>query len=136
MLGGFSGTEVAIIGIAGGYPKSKDLEEFWRHLRDGDELISFFSDQELLARGADAALLGDPHFVKAAGELEDTERFDAAFFGFTPREAELMDPQQRLFLECAWQAFENAGYAPGRYDGLIGVYVGAVENTYLLCNLL
>ena len=131
----FDGTEIAVIGMAGRYPRSKNLEEFWAHLRDGDELISFFTDEEVLAQGVDEGLLRSGHFVKAAVVLEDMEMFDASFFGFTQREAALLDPQHRLFLETSWEALENAGYNPDAYDGLIAVYAGAGVNSYFLSNL-
>jgi acyl transferase domain-containing protein/acyl carrier protein len=126
-----NGAEIAIIGMAGRFPGAADLDEFWRNLRDGVESISHFSDDELAEAGVDPALLDDPHYVKAAPILDDIERFDAAFFGYTPREAEFMDPQQRLFMECAWQALEHAGYVPGRYDGAIGVFAGAKTSSYM-----
>src|SRR5439155_18183596 len=107
----------------------------WRNLRDGLESISFLSDHELLARGLDPALLADPLWVKAAAVLDDFDAFDAAFFGLTPREAELMDPQHRLFLECASEALERAGYNPDTAPEAIGVYGGTTTNTYLLYNL-
>ncbi|HKN82684.1 MAG TPA: type I polyketide synthase [Pyrinomonadaceae bacterium] len=131
----FNGTEIAVIGMAGRYPRSRNLDEFWDHLRDGDELISFFTDEELLARGVDPAVVASPQFVKAAVVLDDMDQFDASFFGFTRREAELLDPQHRLFLETAWEALENAGYSSDSYAGLIGVYAGAGVNSYFLTNL-
>ncbi len=126
---------IAIIGMAGRFPGAKSIEQFWQNLCDGKESISFFTDEELVAAGVDPALLSDPNYVKASPVLEDIEMFDALFFGFTPREAEVMDPQHRLFLECAWEALENAGYNSETYEGLIGVYAGAALNTYLLRNL-
>ena len=119
MTDSFDGAEIAIIGMAGRYPRSRNLDEFWEHLRNGDELISFFTDEELLARGVDRAVLASPQFVKAAVVLDDMDLFDASFFGFTRREAELLDPQHRLFLETAWEALENAGYSSDSYSGLI-----------------
>ncbi len=130
-----TGLEVAIVGMAGRFPGARDLDAFWRNLRDGVESISFFSDDELLASGVPRTLIDDPRFVRAAGVLEDADRFDAAFFGYSPREAELIDPQQRLFLECAWEALEDAGYDSLRYPGLIGVYGGVATNRYVV-NLL
>src|SRR6185503_613098 len=88
------------------------------------------------ALGVSADLLSDPHYVKAGAILDDVESFDAPFFGFNPREAEIMDPQHRVLLEQAWAAVENAGYDPDRYEGRIGVYAGASSNTYLINNLL
>lgn len=126
-----NGTEIAVIGMAGRFPGAPDIKAFWQNLRDGVESISFFTNDELIAAGVDPALLNDPHYVKAAPILEDVEMFDAAFFGFTPKEAELIDPQQRLFLECAWQAIEHAGYNVDTYEGAVGVFAGARTNTYL-----
>ena len=130
-----SDKDIAIIGMSGRFPKAADLRQFWRNLEAGVEAVTFLSDDELLAAGVPAAALADPSYVKAASMLESVEEFDAGFFGYTPREAEIMDPQQRLFLEHAWQALENAGYRPGGFDGLIGVYAGVAWNTYLLSNL-
>jgi acyl transferase domain-containing protein len=126
---------IAIIGMAGRFPGANNVEQFWQNLRDGVESISFFTDEELEASGIDPALLNDHSYVKANALLEDVEMFDASFFGFTPREAEIMDPQHRLFLECAWEVLENAGYDSNAYDGQIGVYTGAGMNTYLIHNL-
>ena len=123
--------DIAIIGMAGRFPKADDIEAFWKNIAAGEECISFFSDEELKNWGMDAAALENPGRVKAGGVLENEDLFDAAFFGFNPREAELMDPQQRVFLECAWHALENAGYSPDQYEGRMGVYAGAGLNTYL-----
>lgn len=126
---------IAVIGMAGRFPKARDVEEFWRNLADGVEGITFFTDAELRAAGVDEALLNHPNYVKAGSVLEGIELFDAGFFGYQPREAELMDPQQRLFLECAWEALERAGYDAANYTGSVGVYGGAGMNSYLLNNL-
>jgi acyl transferase domain-containing protein len=125
-----NGMEIAIIGMAGRFPGAPNLDAFWRNLRDGVESISFFSDAELISFGVARSQLSDPNYVKASGFLDDIEMFDAAFFGYSPREAELIDPQQRIFLECAWEALESAGYAGDSYDGLIGVFGGVGTNTY------
>jgi len=127
---------IAIIGMAGRFPGAKNVEAFWQNLRNGVESISRFSDEELQAAGVDAALLRHPSYVKAGVVLDDVEMFDAAFFGYTPREAELMDPQHRLFLECAWEALEKSGYDAERCRGPIGVFAGASMNSYLLFNLI
>ena len=126
---------IAVIGMAGRFPGARNIDELWRNLCEGVESISFFSDQELLEAGVDPALLDMPNYIRARGALGDAELFDAAFFGHSPRVAELMDPQHRLFLECAWAALENAGYDPERYTGRVGVYAGESMNTYLLNNL-
>jgi amino acid adenylation domain-containing protein len=126
-----AGAAVAIIGMAGRFPGARDVDELWRRLRDGEELISRLSDEELAQSGEPPDRRGDPAYVKAAGILEDAELFDAAFFGYSPREAEVMDPQHRIFLECAWQALEDAGYDAARCSERIGVYAAAGINTYL-----
>jgi len=131
-----SGLEIAIVGMAGRFPGAQNINEFWQNLRNGVEAITFFSDEELQASGIKPAVYDAPNYVKASGILEDIELFDASFFGYNPREAALMDPQQRLFLECAWEALEIAGYDAERYEGAIGVYAGVGMNSYLVNNLL
>jgi amino acid adenylation domain-containing protein len=121
---------IAIVGMAGRFPQAGNLDRFWENLRDGVESISFFSEQELLATGVSPATLSDPRYVRAAGVLADVDLFDANFFGFSAREAALLDPQQRLFLECSWQALEEAGYDARRIAGPVGVYAGASVNSY------
>src|SRR5882724_4602124 len=91
---------IAIVGMAGRFPKARNLDEFWRNLCDGVEAVSFFSDEELAAAGA-AVPQNNPNYVKARAVLEDADLFDAAFFGMKPKEAEVTDPQHRLFLECS-----------------------------------
>ena len=127
--------QIAIIGMSGRFPGAADLDAFWRNLRDGVESISFFSDEELHAAGVSPALIAHPQYVKAKAIMDDVELFDAAFFGYTPREAEVIDPQQRMFLECAVAALEHAGYDPQTYQGLVGVYAGVGMSSYLLFNL-
>ncbi|HEY1526503.1 MAG TPA: beta-ketoacyl synthase N-terminal-like domain-containing protein, partial [Candidatus Angelobacter sp.] len=127
---------VAVIGMAGRFPGAKNVQEFWENLKNGNEAISFFSTEELVEAGVPVDLLKRANYVKAAPILDDITSFDASFFGYTPREAATLDPQQRVFLECAWNALENAGYDPETYPGLIGVFAGSSINQYLLCNLL
>jgi len=126
---------IAIIGMAGRFPGAGDVDRFWLNLRDGVESIARFSDQDLIGAGVAAALLADPNYVKAGAVLEGVELFDAQFFGYSPREAEIIDPQQRCFLECCWEALETAGYAPETYRGQIGVYAGISDNDYFIKNL-
>lgn len=126
---------IAIIGMSGRFPGAASVDELWCNLRDGVESVTFFSDRELEAAGVAQSLLRNPDYVKAKAVLDNVEGFDAWFFRFAPREAEITDPQHRLFLECAWEALENAGCDPERYADLIGVYAGAGINTYLLHNL-
>ncbi|WP_437308122.1 SDR family NAD(P)-dependent oxidoreductase [Sorangium sp. So ce388] len=121
---------VAIIGMAGRFPGAADLDQFWTNLRDGVESIRFFD-----GGGAAGEVGGHPRVVRAAGALDDIDRFAAGFFGFSPREAELMDPQQRLFLESAWEAIESAGYNAASYPGRIGVYAGTGPSDYLMKNI-
>ena len=127
---------IAIIGAAGRFPRARNLTEFWQRLQAGEELVTFFSDEELLEAGVDPDLINHPHYVKARAALSDAELFDAVFFGINPREAEVLDPQQRIFLETAWEALEDAAYDPDRYNGAIGVYGGLSINSYLVTNLL
>lgn len=127
--------QIAIIGIAGRFPGAKNIEEFWQILREGKESISVFTDEELISAGIDPQWLNDPNYVKAGAVLEDIELFDASFFDFNPREAEITDPQHRIFLECAYEALENAGYDSSRCESRIGVYAGASLNNYLSFDL-
>jgi amino acid adenylation domain-containing protein len=121
---------IAVVGLAGRFPGAENVEQFWRNLAGGVESIRFFSDEELLQSGIPERVLNDPNYVKARGTLEGADLFDASFFGYTPREAELMDPQQRVFLECAWEALERSGYNPRSYQGSIGVWAGSSINSY------
>ncbi|MBE9224386.1 SDR family NAD(P)-dependent oxidoreductase [Phormidium sp. LEGE 05292] len=128
-------SDIAVIGISCRFPGANNIDEFWQNLVNGVESISFFSDEEVIAAGIDPKLVKNPNYVKAKPILSDIETFDADFFGYSSREAELMDPQQRLLLECAWESLEDAGYNPFNYDGAIGIYAGALMNTYLLNNI-
>ena len=123
---------IAIIGMTGRFPGASDLATYWHNLRNGVESIARLSDAELLADGVDPAELSDPNYVKVAPALDRIEEFDAAFFGYSPAEAKLADPQQRLLMECAWEALEQAGYNPETYPETVGVYLGARTNTYVL----
>ena len=126
---------IAIIGMAGRFPEAKNIAEFWANLKGEIESIRQFTDEELLGAGIDAATLSNPNYVKSAAMLADVALFDAGFFGITPREAETMDPQQRIFLEVAWETLEHAGYAPGTHESVVGVYAGLSRSTYLFENL-
>ena len=127
--------DIAIVGMSGRFPGAGDLDEFWQNLRDGVESIARFSEQELASSGIDPAVLRQQDYVPAAAVLEDIDQFDAGFFGCTPKEAQIMDPQQRLFLECAWEALEDAGTNPETYNGQIAVYAGANFSNYMLSTL-
>jgi acyl transferase domain-containing protein/acyl carrier protein len=127
--------EVAVIGMAGRFPGAQSVDAFWRNLRSGVESIRDLSEDELQTAGVDREILADPRLVRRAADLQDADLFDAGLFGFSPREAELMDPQFRVFLEDAWAALENAGYLSERHDARIGVFAGAGPNSYLLNNV-
>ncbi len=129
------GREIAIIGMAMRCAKAADVEQVWDNLRQGVEGLTDFTDAELRAAGVSEELLANPEYVKRAFVLDDVAGLDAEFFGFSPRDVELMDPQQRVFLELAWTALESSGYDPDRFPGRIGVYGGVGRNAYFLNNL-
>jgi acyl transferase domain-containing protein/acyl carrier protein len=129
---GAASSGIAIIGVAGRFPGAPSVEQLWSNLCEGLESVTFFTDEELLAAGVPRSQLDDPRYVKAGAVLEDIDQFDAELFGFSPREAEVMDPQHKLFLECAWEVLERAGYDPSSYEGSVGVFAGSNLSTYLL----
>jgi surfactin family lipopeptide synthetase A len=120
--------DTAVIGMSGRFPGSADIHRFWENLKNSKESISFFTIQELKEAGVSNQLLSAPNYVKARGTIEDKDRFDAAFFNYTPQEAMVMDPQMRMFHECVWEALEDAGYNPETYEKPIGLYIGAAIN--------
>lgn len=124
-----TGLEIAVIGMAGQFPGAQNIKEFWENLKNGVESISFFTGEELKEAGVENDYLENPGYVKAGGFLEDRARFDALFFGYSPREAELMVPQMRIFHECAWSALEDASYTPWAFPGNIGFFCGASSST-------
>lgn len=127
---------IAIIGISGRFPGARDVNQFWQNLVNGVDSVSRFRDDELeysVATGDSSQQ--DQKFIRARGVLDGVDLFDAEFFGMYPKEAQIVDPQHRLFLECAWEALESAGHAPEHYHGMIGVYAGLAMNTYFLHNL-
>jgi acyl transferase domain-containing protein/acyl carrier protein len=121
---------VAVIGMVGRFPGANDLDTFWRNIRDGVESITHFTDEQLQTAGVDPQTLKNPSYVKARGVIDGVDQFDAGFFGYSNRDALVMDPQQRLFLQCAWEALEDAGYDPRSYRGLVGVYGGSTASSY------
>jgi len=131
-----TGLEIAIVGLSGRFPGADDVDAFWRNIQGGVESVSRFTDEQLRERGVPQSLLDDPDYVKAGVMFEGFDQFDAGFFGYTPREAENLDPQQRVFLECASAALEHAGCDPERWPGKVGVYAGEGANVYLIRNLL
>lgn len=129
------GLELAIVGMAGRFPGAPDVDTFWRNLCAGVSGIRDLSDDELLASGVAAELLTRPDYVRKAAVIDDEDSFDAEYFGYSPAEAAIIDPQQRLFLQTAAAALQNAGYDSRRYPGRIGVFGSASANTYLLNNV-
>ena len=128
--------KIAIIGLSGRFPGAANVEELWQNLKGGVESIKQLSDAELLEAGVAPELLKDPNFVKASATIDDHDKFDATFFGYTPSEASTMDPQHRLFLECGWHAFEDAALDPIECNRNVSVFVGAGLNSYLMRNLM
>ena len=126
---------VAVVGMVGRFPGADNLRQLWLNLRNSVESISFFAPEEL-SPGIEEHLRRDPDYIRARGLIDGVDMFDAAFFGISPLEAKVMDPQQRVFLELAQHALENAGYDPDRFKGLIGVYAGIGDNHYYTTNLL
>ena len=122
---------VAIIGFSGRFPGAPNTDRFWHNLRQGIASIRRFSDDELKALGVPPDVFQHPNYVKAGTVIDNIEMFDAEFFGFSPREAQLTDPQHRIFLECAWEALEHSGYSPDRFTGLVGVFAGCGPNRYV-----
>ncbi|WP_136520703.1 beta-ketoacyl synthase N-terminal-like domain-containing protein [Cellulomonas telluris] len=131
----FDDGDVAIVAMRCRFPGADDVEELWEVLREGRETISHFTPEEMIAAGVPAERVADPSYVRAKGVIDEVELFDHEFFGFTPLEAEVTDPQQRLFLEFLWKALEEAGYDTDQYDGRVGLFAGQAFNTYLLNNL-
>ncbi len=125
-----TGLELAVIGMAGRFPGAGNCTELWENLKNGEEAITFFSRQTLEDAGIPPELLENPNYIKAKLTLMDIESFDASFFDYTPREAELLNPQTRIFFECIWETLEDAGYNPWKYNGLIGLYAGAASSFY------
>jgi acyl transferase domain-containing protein/acyl carrier protein len=122
---------IAIIGMQGRFPGARDVHQFWENLKNGVETISTFSEAELKAAGIDLAYLNVPGYVNRGCVLEEIDQFDAGFFGYSARDAETMDPQQRIFMECAWESLERAGCDPDTYPGMIGVFAGSDQSTYI-----
>ena len=126
---------IAVIGMAGRFPGANSIDEYWCNIRDGKESIHHFSDDELRKAHLPEAVINDPNFIKSRGIMESVDYFDAAFFGLSPREARVLDPQQRVWLECVHEAIEDAGQVWRSSQEIVGVFAGARESTYLLNNL-
>ncbi|NAS20976.1 SDR family NAD(P)-dependent oxidoreductase [Herbidospora sp. NEAU-GS84] len=129
------GTDIAIVGMSGRFPGASGVADLWTAIRAGRSGVTRFTDEELRAAGVPEDLLADPGYVKAGAVIDGVELFDAGFFGFSPKEAQILDPQHRLFLEHSWEALEDAGCDPTRFDGAIGVFGGSAWSSYLQNNL-
>ena len=119
------GYDIAVVGLGLHFPGARTAGEFWRNLERGVESIRDLIDDELEAAGVRAQTRGRPNYVKRGVVLEDMEHFDASFFGFSPKDAAIADPQHRHFLECAWEALEDAGHPPENFRGWVGVFAGS-----------
>ena len=128
-------TDIAIVGMAAHLPGAADIAEYWRNLRDGISSIRRLTEDELREAGEDPGLMRHRDYVPFAAPLQDFAHFDAEFFGFSPKEAAIMDPQHRQFLECAWEALENAGHVPDSFDGQVGVFAGCGMGSYFYFNV-
>ncbi|QQR87450.1 MAG: amino acid adenylation domain-containing protein [Flavobacteriales bacterium] len=133
--GGSEKGDVAIIGMSGRFPGAENVEQLWKNLLEKKNSISTWTVDEL-DPSIPAELRNDPDYVKARGVITDADKFDHGFFGVNPKVAALMDPQQRVFLETAWAALEDAAYDPAQFAGLIGVYAGMGNNTYFTRNVI
>ncbi|MGE3329170.1 MAG: type I polyketide synthase, partial [Acidimicrobiia bacterium] len=131
-----AGTDIAIVGMAGRFPGAADVDRFWDRVVAGEDCLTDVDEADLLAGKIPASLRFNPDYVRRTGKVDDVDRFDAGFFNIGPRDAAIMDPQHRLFLETAWEALESAGVVPGEFDGAIGVFAGCGMNSYLVHNLL
>jgi acyl transferase domain-containing protein/thioesterase domain-containing protein len=131
-----SDTDIAVVGMAGRFPGAPDVDTLWRRVADGDDCLVDLSRDQLLAEGVSPRTIDDPDYVRRAGVLDDLEAFDAGFFGVGQRDAAIMDPQHRHFMECCWEALETSGHVPDTFDGAIGLFGGCGFDTYMLYNLL
>lgn len=131
-----TGVEIAIVGMAGRFPGADDIDMFWRNVRNGVESVTELSDAALREQGVAPETMADPAYVRSGVMFDGMDQFDAGFFGFSPRDAERLDPQHRLFLEIAWCALEHAGYGNASRRALTGVYAGSGANLYLMRHLL
>lgn len=129
-------TAIAIVGMSCRFAGARGIDEYWDLLSGGREAVQTYSKEELIEAGVSPALLRNPNYVRRGAPLGDMECFDAGLFDMSPRDAAIMDPQHRHFLECTWEALENAGHTPQRFDGVIGVFGGSGHNAYMPYNLL
>jgi phthiocerol/phenolphthiocerol synthesis type-I polyketide synthase E len=127
--------DIAIVGMSLRFPGADNIDGFWKNIVEGTESITNFSNEELKVAGLDNSIIKNADYVKSAGIIRGIDQFDANFFGYSQKDAELVDPQSRIFLECAWEALESSGYVPETFEGKIGVYGSAYASSYLIKNL-
>ena len=128
--------DIAIVGMSARLPGARDVGQYWSNLRNGVESVVAYTDDELIAAGVRREILTHPNYVRAGAPLDGMDLFDAEFFGFSPKEAAIMDPQHRQFLEASWEALEDAGHPPENFDGAVGVFAGCGMGSYFMLNLL
>ncbi len=128
--------DIAIVGMACRFPGADNPGEYWELLRGGRESLTRLSEESLRAAGVPDSLFSNSDYVRAGMHLQKMEQFDPGFFGFSPLDGKILDPQHRHFLECTWEALEDAGYDPFRFEGAIGVFAGSGQSAYLPYNLL
>ena len=127
--------DIAIVGMAMRVPGANTPRKFWENVRDGVESVRQLSEEELIEAGESPEALRHPDYVRATGTLDDMEMFDGEFFGFSPKESAILDPQHRHFTECCWEALEDAGHPPEKFEGQIGVFAGCGMGSYFYFNV-
>lgn len=127
---------IAVVGLAGRFPQAANVEQFWANLVAGKDCFSEFTIEQIISEGIPREVAQRPDYIRRTPVLENPADFDARLFRYSPKEAELIDPQQRILLECAWEALEHAGYDPHRFPGLIGIWAGSGVNNYFLKNII
>ncbi len=130
-----TGNEIAIVGMAARLPGAESIDAYWKNLRDGVSSIRKMSEEELLDAGEDRSLIRHKDYVPFAAPLDGFKNFDAEFFGLAPKDAAVMDPQHRQFLETSWEALETAGHVPENFDGTVGVFAGCGMGSYFYFNV-
>ena len=135
-MSGVNESDIAIVGMAIRVPGASNPEEYWANLKNGVEATQPYTDEQLLAKGVSQSTLADPNYVKAGITLQDMDAFDPEFFGFSQKEAAILDPQHRQFYEVCWEALERAGHPPEKFDGAVGLFAGCGMGAYFTFNLL
>ena len=132
----YSENDIAIVGMSCRFPGANSPQQYWDNLSCGRESLTTLSDEQLRESGVSESDINHRDYVKAGMFLDGVKDFDAGFFGFSPRDASILDPQHRHFLECSWEVFDDAGYNPFEFDGAIGVFAGSGHNAYFSENVM